>query len=76
MAKAYYTLCVHYHFGWSPEFGDYDRSVVQQERDDFRWASQRPWKAKDFKIIATGGKQTEINAAVAAMNVKEKRERV
>jgi hypothetical protein len=50
---------------WSPEFGDYDRRIVEGELDDYR---DRGWKAKELKIIETGDTQAEIDAAVRDLN--------
>lgn len=61
----YYTLCVLHNSGWSPEFGDYDRETVVEERDEY----------PDLPtiIIATGSaKQSLINEAVAELNRKLK----
>lgn len=65
-AKPYYTLVVRdadSPLYWSPEFGDYDKSVVEEERiammaDPFVKA----------RIIRTMDDQASIDAAVAALN--------
>ncbi len=44
---------------------DYDKSVVEDERDDYR---DKGWKAKELQIITTGDTQAEIDAAVAKLN--------
>jgi hypothetical protein len=75
MARRYFSLAVRYrweeagveHSRWSPEFGDYDREVVEGEYDDYR---SRDFKARDLKIIATGEKQADINAGIAKLNNK------
>jgi hypothetical protein len=75
MARRYFTLAVRWHWEeagvlhsrWSPEFGDYDREVVESERDDYR---SRDFKARDLKIISTGDKQSDIDAAIMKLNNK------
>lgn len=51
---------------WTPEFGDYDMSVVKSEHDDYR---DKGYKVKDLKIIVTTDEQSSIMAAVAALNL-------
>jgi hypothetical protein len=72
MARKYFTLCTRDDGGWSPQFGDYVRRVVDDERDDYR---QRV-KAKDIKIITTDGTQAAIDAAVAVLNETERKARI
>lgn len=75
MARKYYTVVEFAHGSWSPQFGDYEREVVQDELDD-RWdalryllpSNERRRKADTFKIITTGDKQADIDAAVAKLN--------
>lgn len=69
MSKRYYTLLERSKDGllWSPQFGDYDRAVVAQEGDDRRDGSD--WvEGTKLKIIATGDKQSDIDAAIAGLN--------
>lgn len=47
MAK-YYQLCVRINDAWSPEFGDFDRECVEDERQDYR---DSDYKAKDLVIL-------------------------
>ena len=71
MARKYYTLIERdpETKNWSIQFGDYDRTTVVEEgqsmadRVGFTIA-----KGTKFKIISTSAKQTDINAAVAALN--------
>lgn len=76
----YYTLLVKQmgnngRINWAPEFGDYDREAVEGEIDcligsycvDF----DRFYKKSDFKIIATRGNQSAIDAKVSVLNSKE-----
>jgi hypothetical protein len=67
MAKKYYTLAVRWSAtdAWSPEFGDYSRTVVKDEQADMRDGSNPPHASK---IISSGDTQAEINAAIAALN--------
>jgi hypothetical protein len=53
---------------WCIEFGDYDKSVVKAERDDYRQRGFEPHKAMNLKIITTGETQAAIVAAVAELN--------
>lgn len=68
MAKRYYTLAVKPNNEgqqWSPQFGDYDREVVVQEQRD----TKDDWpKGSKFKVLTTGGRQADINAAIDALN--------
>lgn len=52
---------------WVIEFGDYELNVVQDERDDLRGAHDFV-KGTQFKIIATGDKQSDIEERVAELN--------
>lgn len=64
--KYYFTLVVRTPGQlWTLEFGDYDRNVVTQEVDDTRanWP-----KGTKMKVIRTGGKQSDISAAVDRLN--------
>lgn len=64
MTRKYYTLCERTPGQlWTPEFGDYDKKVVEQEQRD---CSRTP--GTKFKIITTDGAQKSINEAVDALN--------
>jgi hypothetical protein len=70
MAK-YYTMMVKEPGGeWAPEFGDYSRALVA---DEMRCAKNCVGygygfvKGTKFKLVATGEKQAEIEAAVAKL---------
>lgn len=66
MARKYYTLLAREHGLWVIEFGDYDKEVVQAERDEYRYIGRA---ARDLKIITTpDAKQKTINAVVAKFN--------
>jgi hypothetical protein len=68
--KKYYTLIAKEPNGrWSPEFGDFERSVVAQEGDDLLYAG---WfdKGTKLKVIVTGPAQKEIDAAIAEINAR------
>jgi hypothetical protein len=66
-SRAYYTLAVREDGQWSPQFGDYSKSVVEQERDDICDGYGGP-KKKDTRILKTGARQAELNAAIRALN--------
>lgn len=70
MAKKYYTLVIREDGIWSPQFGDYDKSVVTQEAIDSysRDCDGKRIPVKDRKVLTTGPRQADINAAVAALN--------
>ena len=44
----YYTLAQRVDGNWYPQFGDYDRSVVQDELQDYR---DHDVRAKDLMIV-------------------------
>jgi len=69
MNTPYYTLVVYDidHNKWFAEFGDYDKSVVQDEMDDLSYGYQSILK-KNMKIIKTGVEQSEINRAIDIAN--------
>jgi hypothetical protein len=58
----YYTLIVKYSDKWSPEFGDYDKSVVSEERNEYH----------DYPtmILQTEDTQDAIDSAVEIINLK------
>lgn len=77
MARPYFTLISRtvitngdgsksYH--WCPEFGDYDKAVVEDEERDFR--DHHEHGGIKTRIIRTGDKQADIDAAVAKLTGK------
>lgn len=64
--RKYYTLAVKNISDnkWSPEFGDYTKSVVEYERQEFR----RNYPANRLQIITSGDSQFDINAAIRNLN--------
>jgi len=64
--KSYYSLLILQDGKWSIHFGDYDRQVVEDERDDCKDSDP---KAK-MKIISTGDSQAAIDAKVSELNSK------
>jgi hypothetical protein len=69
-AKTYFTLLVNDGTPgdrpWGIQFGDYDRSVVEAELEDYR---DHGWKRKELKIVETVGHgNAEIEAIVAKLN--------
>lgn len=54
---------------WQIEFGDYDRSVVVAERDDYR----NHYKAINLHIIVTDHTGVAIQARVDALNANTMR---
>lgn len=66
MPKPYYTLAVLIDGRWSPEFGDYDRDVVDDEmRDTYLDGG---WKRNQCRIVRTADDQAAITAAIAKLN--------
>lgn len=65
MARKYHTLITRTDGRWSPQFGDWDLDVVVEEMLD---SYANDFKAGDRKIIATSGKQADINAVIAKLN--------
>jgi hypothetical protein len=68
VTRSYYTLAVWPKAEgqqWSPQFGDYDRTVVKQELDDTR----KDWpRGSKFQIIETTDTQESINAGIDRLN--------
>jgi hypothetical protein len=62
--RKYFTLAIKEDGVWAPQFGDYDRECVEQERVD----TYAEHKKANWRILATSGHQRDINAAVAALN--------
>ena len=54
---------------WVPDFGDYDRKLVEAELDDYR---QKGWATAELRIIETAPGQKDIDAAVAELNAAER----
>lgn len=66
LKERYFTLLVKEPQGkWSPQFGDWDKAVVAQERDDVKddWP-----KGSKFRIIETAPSQDWVNLAVKELN--------
>ena len=73
MAKKYFSLIVKEPGAqWSPQFGDYDRDVVQDELQDYKEhvgdGCQWP-KGTKFSIIGTKDDQASISACIAKLNI-------
>lgn len=75
--RPYYTLLIRQTLAdktrrWCPEFGAYDRAVVEQERRDMldssAWADVR---TADTMIIRTTDQQTDIDSQVAAITAAD-----
>ena len=70
-ARTYYTLLVRDNAmrsdaPWEVAFGDYDRDVVDDERDGY--ADSGAYRVRDMQIIATGDMQQDVDARVAELN--------
>jgi hypothetical protein len=72
-SKRYFTLLTKEPDGkWSPQFGDYDRAVVEDEQRDYKEhigdGCQWP-KGTKFSIIGTNDDQASIEACIAKLNI-------
>jgi hypothetical protein len=69
MARKYHTLLVRDSKTepWCIHFGDYDRSVVEQERADLAYSGT--YRKSDTTIITTSDYQRVINEAVIQLNL-------
>lgn len=66
MSRKYFTLATRNgDKRWYPQFGDYDRGIVVQEKQD---TYARDYRGKDMKIIVSGDTQPEIERALAHLN--------
>ncbi|AGC35516.1 hypothetical protein RHEph01_gp005 [Rhizobium phage RHEph01] len=64
--RKYYTLVALVDGRWGIQFGAYERGDVVAERAAYIENGEA--KARELKIITTGDKVEEINAAVAKLN--------
>lgn len=71
MPRTYYTIAERIDGQWSPQFGGYDRDVVNAELADMREHGQGPLK-KNLRIIKSGARQADIDAAIATLNAPAK----
>jgi hypothetical protein len=67
--RTYYTLLERRpgEKAWAPQFGDFDKEVVEQERRDMR-ESGSFIKGTGFKIVATDGSMKHLNEVLAKEN--------
>jgi hypothetical protein len=65
--RLYFSLLTREYEGapWGPQFGDYQRSYVQAELEDYR---RQDYAAKDLMIITTGDSARDIAMKVAELN--------
>lgn len=69
MGKPYFTLAERTPDGpWGPQFGDYDKEVVEDERRDMLYSGAGRLRGKDLRIVRSGDTQAEIDAAIAKLN--------
>lgn len=68
--KKYHVLMVRQDGSWhGPEFGDYSKAAVKEERSDYR---DRGYRGKDLHILTVDGDtQAEIIEAVAEFRSQE-----
>lgn len=62
--KRYYTLAEKTGGKWAPQFGDYDRAVVNQEKQDWLDSDENAV----LKIIVTSDSQYDIEQAIIDLN--------
>lgn len=65
----YYSLLTLEHGSvsrWCPQFGDYDRSVVMAERDNY--VESQGYRKKDTKIVCTDDTQASIDTYCKKLN--------
>jgi hypothetical protein len=68
MARKYYTLCERTPGQlYAPQFGDWSKAVVVQERADMK-DSGSFIKGTEFAIVTTSGSQKMITEAVEQLN--------
>ena len=66
---AYFTLAERQPDGaWTPQFGDYDKDVVAQERADRLYSGAGRIRAKDLRIVRSADSWASIDAAIAKLN--------
>jgi hypothetical protein len=66
--RKYYTLfCKEPGEQWAPQFGDYGRQVVVEERNHMRDSSSHVPRTK-YKIVCTSPDTTSISIAQAELN--------
>ena len=61
----YHSLLIRTHKAepWAIEFGDYDRCVVKDEKQEYDYSGEY-----QTRIICTSDKQADIESAVASLN--------
>lgn len=70
MKTSYYTLCTFDDGVWHPQFGDYDHSVVEDERSEYYEGCG--YSASRLKIVKSGVDQAAVDQAVAELNRRVK----
>lgn len=55
---------------WSPQFGDYDKNVVVQERDDYKDAGT--YKPKDMVVVSHNDTPGALNIEIERLNTYHK----
>lgn len=69
-SRAYFTLAICERGVWSPQFGDYERAVVEAERVDMLEGNRArgSLKARDVKIVKSAPDNDAIDQAIAKLN--------
>ena len=62
--RTYYTLAIKIAGEWTPEFGDYDREVVEDEMAYYG----NEYKQREMKIVATSDEQQDIESPIDSLN--------
>lgn len=63
--RPYYILAVKTDGQWTMEFGDYARSVVVDEFDDYL---EHDYRRADLKIVRTSDTQSDVTNCLAKLN--------
>ncbi len=66
MQQQYHTLAERTGNAWFPQFGDFDRDTVEEERRSMIETGEA--KARDLRVVVSGPDQSDVNAAVARLN--------
>lgn len=73
MTRPYYTLYVRDSkiAPWAPQFGDYSRTTVNEERRDMRFSGGVETMMYNMRVVMTDDNQKAIDEMTAMMNQGE-----
>ena len=72
MARKYFTLIQRIDGRWYPQFGDYDRAVVDEEHQGMCDAHDAP-RVSDLKVISSGAFVDQLRLETAAVEAAWKK---